>query len=443
MQKIASMDHETTKIHHPHETVNVLQFTINYWRQGVEGIQSCGPHMKCEWTYSDNLQTLRQKFHNVTSQIRASRAHSGGKKRGRPLTLAVYNIHSWWERMKEHGPDLCSLPTTLNLAESEESRVRYHMLFDPTFKHFDGFSTTHPTSHIQRVYDGAFINASQFIGPLHNFSYLIKAASYVAGDCHKRDNANANRDHYVYLLRKAGFRVEGLGRCMHTTNPEGITLPTNPEARYDMLVKKRAIGRFMFNMAFENSIEDGYVTEKPFDALISGTVPVYLGDAAHLKRLLPHPKAAIFIADYNGDMQALANYLNDLTRNETAYEEHRAWRRNFSYEENIKDKPLLQKPWECRVCEWAVANVHLRQKRVKRACSQGSAPSSILYIIPFPHSNAPYPIIALSLSLLSLPLSLFVPSLIVPSLSPCSSPPSYCGRRGAPPRPRYILHRHP
>ena len=26
----------------------------------------------------------------------------------------------------------------------------------------------------------------------------------------------------------------------------------------------------MFNMAFENSIEDGYVTEKPFDALISG-----------------------------------------------------------------------------------------------------------------------------------------------------------------------------
>ena len=26
----------------------------------------------------------------------------------------------------------------------------------------------------------------------------------------------------------------------------------------------------MFNMAFENSIEKGYVTEKPFDALIAG-----------------------------------------------------------------------------------------------------------------------------------------------------------------------------
>jgi Glycosyltransferase family 10 (fucosyltransferase) C-term len=34
--------------------------------------------------------------------------------------------------------------------------------------------------------------------------------------------------------------------------------------------KREAISRFMFHMAFENSIESGYVTEKPFDALLSG-----------------------------------------------------------------------------------------------------------------------------------------------------------------------------
>ena len=207
-------------------------------------------------------------------------------------------------------------------------------------------------------------------------------------------------------------------------------MPTNPEARYDMVVKKRAIGRFMFNMAFENSIEDGYVTEKPFDALISGTVPVYLGDAAHLKKLLPHPKAAIFIADYNGDMQALANYLTYLTRNETAYEEHRAWRRNFSYAENIKDKPLLQKPWECRVCEWAVANVHLRQKRVKRACSQGDATfSSICTVVTTPLliAHLPHP------SHSSIPTH--SPTPLIPIL--------YHWYRGrSPSRPRYPLYRH-
>jgi hypothetical protein len=48
----------------------------------------------------------------------------------------------------------------------------------------------------------------------------------VSGDCHKRDNANSNRDNVVYQIRKAGFRVEGLGRCMHTKNPEGTSLHT-------------------------------------------------------------------------------------------------------------------------------------------------------------------------------------------------------------------------
>lgn len=55
-----------------------------------------------------------------------------------------------------------------------------------------------------------------------NFSAQIKGASYVASDCHKRDGANANRDGIVQLLRNEGFRVDGLGRCMHTnTGPEG------------------------------------------------------------------------------------------------------------------------------------------------------------------------------------------------------------------------------
>ena len=37
-------------------------------------------------------------------------------------------------------------------------------------------------------------------------------------------------------------------------------------------LKKAAISRFMFYMAFENSLEAGYVTEKPFDALLSGAL---------------------------------------------------------------------------------------------------------------------------------------------------------------------------
>lgn len=38
----------------------------------------------------------------------------------------------------------------------------------------------------------------------------------------------------------------------------------------NLALKRAVISRFMFNMAFENSVEAGYVTEKPFDALLAG-----------------------------------------------------------------------------------------------------------------------------------------------------------------------------
>jgi hypothetical protein len=151
-----------------HYRVQAFQFTINYWRVGLEGEQNCGPELSCVWTNSDNLQVLKQRYHNVTNAWKSSIIGSKNgptanvaahhkKKQSRPITIGVYNIHSWWERMKQHGPAVCELPTLLNIAESEESRVRYHMLFDPTFKYFDAYSTTHPESHIQRAYDGAYI----------------------------------------------------------------------------------------------------------------------------------------------------------------------------------------------------------------------------------------------------------------------------------------------
>ena len=89
-----------------------------------------------------------------------------------------------------------------------------------------------------------------------------------------------------------------------------------------------------------------------------GTVPVYLGDAEHLRSLLPDPRAAIFVADFNNDYAKLAQYLNYLTTNETAYEEHRAWRKGYSESANTQGKPLLKDSWFCRVCQWVVATAH-------------------------------------------------------------------------------------
>jgi Glycosyltransferase family 10 (fucosyltransferase) C-term len=83
---------------------------------------------------------------------------------------------------------------------------------------------------------------------------------------------------------------------------------------------------------------------------------VYLGDSEHLRRLLPHPNAAIFVSDYNGNYTRLAEHLTYLSNNETAYEMHRQWRSNYSYENHVRDKPLLATSWTCRVCQWVADN---------------------------------------------------------------------------------------
>ncbi|MFP4403812.1 MAG: glycosyltransferase family 10 domain-containing protein [Candidatus Woesearchaeota archaeon] len=41
--------------------------------------------------------------------------------------------------------------------------------------------------------------------------------------------------------------------------------------------KFKTLSKYKFNFAFENSIEEGYVTEKIFDSFFAGTVPIYLG----------------------------------------------------------------------------------------------------------------------------------------------------------------------
>jgi hypothetical protein len=138
----------------------------------------------------------------------------------------------------------------------------------------------------------------------------------------------------------------------------GINLQKFRDTHYNLYLKREVINNYAFNMAFENSIEPGYVTEKPFDALVAGSVPVFVGDSKHLKALIPHPKAVIFV-DAFPSIAELSNYLKYLLSNETAYEEHREWRKEFSYEKNVAGNKWLDKSWQCHVCEWAARQYHL------------------------------------------------------------------------------------
>lgn len=396
------------------DEVFVYHFIVQHWGNSFSGVQNCPnmPHLKCKWTYADHLRRLSKEYKADMRAVRARRkmeapspsppvtpekqddewnwsihtdpdhpyeevkpdGDSESEVINGTYTISLYNIHSLWERKKEHHPAICELRTNVTMVESEESKVRYGHLFGPSFKNFDGYSTTSPMSHLQRVYSEVFLNESDML-PNKPFAKLVKGASYVASDCHKRDSANANRDNVALSIRESPFRVDGLGRCLKTpVGPEGLELPKSRDTRYNLILKREVISNYMFNLAFENSLEPGYVTEKPFDALLSGTVPIYLGDAKHLKRMLPHPKAAIFLDDFDGDAKKLVAYLNMLVQNETAYEEHRAWRRDGAHTlegflRRNQHLPYLHDSWACRVCQWAVDASQVHHKR-RRNCAR-------------------------------------------------------------------------
>jgi hypothetical protein len=336
--------HAVIASHGYSDSVKVFHMTVYHWGKSHQGLEPCGT-IRCEWANSFHVKGLKEQLDSTDIN-----AHESLKT----TTISLYNIHYLWEKRRETRPPICELKTDLTMAETEESKVRYGQLFEG-FKNFDGHSATHLSADLPRIYEAAFLNKTDPLMPMVLFSDMVKAGSYVASDCHKRDSANANRDSVIFKIRMEDFRIDGLGKCMRTpVGPEGITLPKTRDTNYNVFLKKQVIGKYLFNFAFENSIERGYVTEKAFNALESGTVPVYLGDSVHLKALLPHPKAAIFVDDYGDNYTALADYLKYLSSNETAYEEHRAWRKTFTYETNIAHKPLMQQSWYCRVCQWAV-----------------------------------------------------------------------------------------
>ncbi len=101
-------------------------------------------------------------------------------------------------------------------------------------------------------------------------------------------------------------------RNRHLSNDSGRTTKLN------------VLSGYRFNLAFENAIEQDYVTEKFFDPLVAGCVPVYMG-APNIDDYAPGDHCFINAADFNGPKE-LAEYLLALSKDEDAYNAYHTWR---------------------------------------------------------------------------------------------------------------------
>jgi hypothetical protein len=95
--------------------------------------------------------------------------------------------------------------------------------------------------------------------------------------------------------------------------------------------KSGVIARYKFTLAFENSRARDYVTEKFFEPLMAGSVPVYLG-APNVQDFAPADRCFIDASRFRGP-QELAEYLAYLDQNDDEYQSYLEW----------KSRPLSQR----------------------------------------------------------------------------------------------------
>ncbi|KAI5478815.1 hypothetical protein MNV49_004547 [Pseudohyphozyma bogoriensis] len=142
--------------------------------------------------------------------------------------------------------------------------------------------------------------------------------------------SNCNSVHsgreYVFdeLRRLLPGRVASYGKCHNNRQtkqdlPEGFSSPWGTEE------KQAIIRQYLFTLAFENTNDIDYVTEKFYQPLQEGSVPIVLGAPNVRDQFMPNPKAALIVREFPS-VAALASQILYLSTNATAYAEHLSWK---------------------------------------------------------------------------------------------------------------------
>lgn len=195
-----------------------------------------------------------------------------------------------------------------------ECEAHYPYISDPQFmSHFDLMMSYHPDSDIAVTY------------VRYNFGELLQLPVY-----------EKDADHIVTAfisspLNKSG-RVQFLMKLMSVINVDsyGTLLQTKTVINdYGPQFKMDTITKYKFTIAFENAIARDYVTEKFYDPLIAGSVPVYLG-ASNIDDFAPGKNSFINASGWDSP-ESLGNYLLEVSRDDALYRSYFEWReKSFS-----------------------------------------------------------------------------------------------------------------
>lgn len=114
-------------------------------------------------------------------------------------------------------------------------------------------------------------------------------------------------------------KIDSFGMCSHNKDPY-----EEDADQSSWNTKMNTIRKYKFTLAFENSNDRDYVTEKFFQPLEAGSVPVFYG-TSNIADFAP-PHSYINAMDF-GNAKELAEYLEYLDKNDKEYEGYLEWKK--------------------------------------------------------------------------------------------------------------------
>jgi hypothetical protein len=229
--------------------------------------------------------------------------------------------------------DIPRYPGQRWVAYSMESEANYPLLaYDGFMRQFDLTMTYQRSSDVWTPYFGRRM-AERLLSPTREKTEPAPAVYFASNP---RDRSG--RQEYARALMRY-LQVDSYGRCLNNRRLEvDQGSPT----------KLETIARYRFTLAFENSIAPDYVTEKFYEPLIAGSVPVYLG-APNVAELAPAERCFVNVADFDGPRD-LADFLRVLGADSAQYDEYLSWKQTgFSNSFKKLLEELAVHPI-CRLC---------------------------------------------------------------------------------------------
>ncbi len=216
----------------------------------------------------------------------------------------VFHIPTWSDEC-----DIPKRPGQKYVALSLESEINYPRLADPAFLgKFDLTMLYRQDASVWWPYFGPEIVAALRRPPMPK-SADAPIAWFASGAVDR-----SGRTRWAFEIMKR-VKTHSFGRILRNR-----VLPADAGRASKLAV----ISKYRFTLAFENSICPDYVTEKFFDPLIAGSVPVYLG-APNVAEFAPDRSCYIDASDFSGPAD-LADYLAVLATDDREYAKFFSWK---------------------------------------------------------------------------------------------------------------------